>query len=159
LIILITDANANTARADDPVTSFTVFSHGYTGSLEFGHGLGLTADEVERLSFTIDKISLINEGAFSSRTRSHFYSCNTGTVGRNGSFAQAWANQTGARTIAAVNGQTSYSNINSFRLLESVSWLIHRAERNSVGGYSVPFHSFRAPTTASGVSWGTFRPQ
>ena len=112
-------------RADDPISKFRVFSHGYIGSVEFGHGLGLSSEDKEKLSWTIDKIKQLDPNAF-KKTDSIFYSCNTGTQTNGTSFAQEWSNITGGKTKAAV-GQTWYGDINSFVWWRADTCLTHRS--------------------------------
>ena len=148
-------------RADDPITSFRVFAHGYSsndGSIEFGHGVS-SADK-EALSWTKDKITDsqtgLNSSAF-SKTNSVFYSCNTGTAGTD-SFAQSWSNITGGKTKAAI-GQTSYNSINAPRWYNWDMWAGYKIGREMTGGYSTPNRAFNAPGLKSGAKWNTFKPQ
>ena len=93
------------ARKDDPIKHFAVFSHGYEGSLELGHDY---KNDSSGLSFGKSKISSLKKKAFAKKSKSVFYSCNTGTGGAD-SFAQVWANKFG-KTIA-YTGKTDYAGI------------------------------------------------
>ena len=144
-------------RADDLITKFTVFAHGYVGSIEFGHGFVLDKETRQKLSFTTDKLGLLDSNAFNN-TYSIFYSCNTGTpIDGKASFAQIWSNVTGGRTKAAI-GKTDYTRINAISILSFDSWLVHKSLRKLVGGYAVPYSAFRKPGLAKDAKWNTFRP-
>jgi RHS repeat-associated protein len=98
-------------RSKDPVTAFSVFSHGFAsndGVVSLGYNY--TRNYNKNLDICkSDIFDMIETSSFRSPT-SKFYSCNTGTSG-NGSFAQAWVNKFGGVTTAFV-GQSYYGNIN-----------------------------------------------
>jgi RHS repeat-associated protein len=150
------DNGSDFKRVDDPITKFRVFSHGYKGSVEFGHGLGLSDTDKEKFSWTIDKISQLSPNAF-EKTNSIFYSCNAGTTVNETSFAQEWSNIAGGNTKAAI-GQTAYSRINVFVWWRLNSWIAYKLLRDAAGGYSVPYPAFSTPGLGSGSTWKTFKP-
>ncbi|MDR1689640.1 MAG: RHS repeat-associated core domain-containing protein, partial [Clostridiales bacterium] len=113
-------------RSADPITLFSVFSHGTdygTGNyaITFGYGSNTAID------WYIDDISQIDTSAFANDSVSYFYSCRTGnTFGiswndfqwAKGNFAQTWANQTEGLTYAinGLNGRSTYANILGARI-------------------------------------------
>ena len=139
-------------RASDPITLFRLYAHGYAGSIEFGREHG-AANDRERLIWTIDMIRGLSPGAFRS-PNSHFFSCNTATITGGTSFAQEWHNRAGGYTVAAV-GQTNYSRINA-RGMNIISKGAYLNARNAMGGYELPFPSFRSPVISSRGSWAFF---
>jgi hypothetical protein len=150
------------SRANDPITYFRVFSHGYEGSIEFGHGYYADGSlEKAKLSWTIDMLNHskfgVNPSAF-AKTDSIFYSCNTGTGGA-ASFAQAWSNITGGSTKAAI-GQTTYKYIN-IGFWGNPAYLAYQYHRQvTIGGYQkMPYVAFKKPTVANEAIWQTFKPQ
>ena len=148
---------ADNNRADDPITKFRVFSHGYAGSVEFGHGFSnMSATDKEKLSWTTNKIAGLNLSAFKN-TDSIFYSCNTGTIKNGTSFAQEWSNITGGKTKAVVDGTSYYGNIHS-PSINPGSWGYWIARR-TIGYQTQPYPAFRKPTASNGVKWQTFKPQ
>ena len=153
---------SNNNRADDPITSFKVFSHGYKGSLEFGHGYYADGSlEKAKLSWTIEMINDsqfgINSSAF-KKTDSIFYSCNTGTGGAT-SFAQAWSNITGGNTQAAI-GRTTYDSIHTGFVLNPAYIAYQYYRKTWANGYTdIPYMAFRKPTVADGAKWQIFKPQ
>lgn len=85
----ITNSKLTSARGDDKITSFYVFSHGYGsdgGTIEFAHDSGATGN----FSLSISHREGLFSSAFSSDVVSYLYSCNPGTAYEN-SLAQAWA--------------------------------------------------------------------
>ena len=98
----------SSARTDDKITQFALFSHGYTRSVELGHGQSATKQAA--LSMDSNWVGGLFSEAFDN-PNSEFYSCNTGTGGDN-SFAQAWVNVTGGSTWAVANGATWYGSMN-----------------------------------------------
>ena len=149
------NSGSDNNRVGDEISRFRVFSHGYEGSIEFGHGIA-TSDAKEKLSWTIEKLSALDKNAF-QKTDSLFYACNTGTTFNGTSFAQEWSNITGGKTKAAL-GTTWYGDINSFSLIRADSWLVHRTLRDLGGGYNLPHPAFRRPVASEGVKWQTFKP-
>jgi len=156
-IISYINNGSNNDRGSDKITDVRVFAHGYKGSIEFGHGLGLSSEEQKKLSLTKEQVeNKMNANAFNS-AYSHFYSCNTGTGGAD-SFAQSWSNITGGKTKAA-EGFTQYSDINSFKWYNVIGWYTYsKLRKNYFGGYDVPSPSLRYPGLASGAKWKTFKP-
>ena len=148
---------SNNDRADDPITRLLVFSHGYAGSIEFGHGVGLSAQDKESLSWTIDIIKLLDPTAFKNAYFA-FFSCNTGTEKGGISFAQEWSNITGGITRAVI-GPTWYGNINSPVWWNIDGWITHRSVRDLGGGYSLPYPAFSPPRLGDGGKWVTFFPE
>ena len=149
------NSGSDNNRVGDEISKFRVFSHGYKGSVEFGHGIA-TGDAKEKLSWTIEKLAALDKNAF-QKTDSLFYACNTGTAFNDTSFAQEWSNITGGKTKAAL-GTTWYGDINSFSLIRADSWLVHRSLRDLGGGYDLPYPAFRRPVASEGVKWNTFKP-
>ena len=144
---------SNQARLDDPITSFSLFSHGLSSDdgtipLAFNYAGGHTSDAGGKLTITGDFIGKINSNAFSNDAVSYFYSCNTGTSG-NTSFAQNWANMTGGTTYA-FKGQSDYTWVASQQMADKIS---RRMNGNHHFGGLVSL-----PVAASNAEMLTFNP-
>lgn len=107
LVNYINNKTGGDSRANDKITSFTVFSHGFEGKISLGYNYDNDGYN-KSLDFSTGDIDSIHSYAFDNPT-SWFYSCKTGTGGNN-SFAQAWANQVGGTTWA-YKGKTTYQYI------------------------------------------------
>lgn len=139
-----------------------MFAHGYTGEIAFGHGMGLSSNATENLTWTVEKIQNIDSKAF-QKANSLFYSCNTGTVKDGISFAQEWSNITKGKTKAAYGeneaGFTWYGYINSFWGSPLGLWFINKQRRDKVGGYGLPYPALSKPTLTKTARWKTFKPE
>lgn len=97
-------------RSDDPITSFTVFSHGLVsdagGVVSLGYNY--SSDYNNNLNITTNHIARMSVSAFSSPA-SEFYSCNTATAGEE-SFAYLWHQKFGG-SVMAFHGKSDYGNI------------------------------------------------
>ena len=126
------------------IKEFVLFGHGEPQVLLFGH------------DYNIDKelLKYVNTNAFSF-TKSHFYSCNTGT-GKAGSFAQAWANVTNGYVQACVL-KTNYDTI-TYSDIESNLSLEEKAEVKLMRletGYKQD-GSYRYPKPGKDAYWEYF---
>lgn len=106
------------SRMDDPITNFSLFSHGLLQDegimpLAFDYAGGHLTEEGEILTLTSSHIANIESDAFSNAI-SYFYSCNTGTEGKS-SFAQKWADKTEGVTYA-FEGSTRYRDEDRFKM-------------------------------------------
>lgn len=115
------DNDGGIKRAEDQITSVTVFSHGESSAysnveenqLSFAYGIEALEARVDQINFTQSDIARLHEDAF-RRAFTIFYSCNAGTDDSNGqSFAQAWSNMTGGVSLGVKNGRTYYGCINT----------------------------------------------
>ena len=96
----------------DPITDFTVFSHGVTGKLAFGFDYSYDSqDDKYDLDFRINQIKKIRKSHL-MHARSRFYSCNSATKISKGkkSFAERWSRRFWS-TTTAYKGKTDYSGI------------------------------------------------
>ena len=157
-------------RANDPITSFTVFAHGTDNQTgQYAITFGLYTNKNEQLSWYTKDISRINRSAFANGVVSMFYSCRTGNEFRNGNFAQTWANKTNGGTAAfhGINGRSNYEVINGYKIekhnpfaTKYQNWYAARTSACGGGGVEVkPGAAFRYPeaTKESEMTW--FTPQ
>ena len=105
LVDYINNKTGGNSRANDKITSFTVFSHGFDDKLSLGYNYDDKGYD-KNLDFCTSAINRISSNAFENPL-SWFYSCNTGTTYRNTNFAQTWASRVGGTTWA-YKGQTTY---------------------------------------------------
>ena len=111
------------ARLGDPITHFSLFSHGLDSNggiipLAFNYEGGHNTDAGKLLTLSIIHIGSIKLGSFSDNVVSYFYSCNTGTAGKQ-SFAQQWANVSGGVTYA-FSGGSSYKKVSDNSLFAKI---------------------------------------
>ncbi|WP_440190709.1 RHS repeat-associated core domain-containing protein [Anaerocolumna jejuensis] len=103
LIDYINNKTGGNKRVSDPITKFTVFSHGWQGTMALGYDYSDTYNQ--DLNFNTYDIIQIKANAFNNPA-SWFGSCNLGTGGKK-SFGQAWVNKVGGTTWA-FKGKTTY---------------------------------------------------
>lgn len=106
LIDYVNNKNGGDSRNNDQITKFTVFSHGWQGTMSLGYKY--TSGYNKELNFNVSDINSISHSAFNNPA-SWFGSCNLGTGGKN-SFGQAWVNRVGGTTWA-FEGKTDYTYI------------------------------------------------
>ena len=103
----IGSAELSEARRNDPITSISVFGHGYAGSAEFAHnqpGQG-------RFSWGTGNVKQLDAGAFKNATVD-FYTCNSATDPENGkSLGYVFSQQTGA-VVTGYRGKSTYAKMN-----------------------------------------------
>jgi hypothetical protein len=160
--------NGSGNRANDPITSFYVFSHGtdgFTGN--YAITFGLYAPEADQLNWTNGDISGIKGSAFANGVTSVFYACRTGnTFSGNGNFAQLWSDKTGGTTYAYCGmgsvyvGRSDYSNILGTALeRHGLGSAAFNAWRNARGEITVgPGEAWRFPETSYLTYLGIFNP-
>ena len=112
-----------TARNNIKISYMSVFGHGqtpiFTGGnetqLSFGLGLNLSEVELEQtINFLQSDIEQLKTEAFATNPITYFFTCNTGTAGRDQlRFAQLWANKTKGETWAFTNARSNYIFMNS----------------------------------------------
>ena len=149
----------STARTEDQITAFSVFSHGLPAN-DGTIALGLGFSGSSSLEMTKNHIALLDSGAFGSGVVSFLGACNPGTSYGN-SFAQDWANKTGGITYAFV-GKSGFEHIN-VGPTNIFSAMAHRSGRFYYGGsknYPIagtsPIPS--GPSKGESPYIGTFRP-
>ena len=157
-------------RANDPITSFTVFAHGTdddNGNYAITFGL-YDDDKDAQLRWYIGDIQRLNSSAFASNVNSTFYSCRTGNDFRNGNFAQTWANKTNGGTDAfrGINGRSDYGVINGYWIerhnpyaTEYKNWYAARTSTSNGELYLKPGAAFRYPQATWGSAMTWFTPQ
>lgn len=103
----IGSAELSEARRNDPITSISVFGHGYAGSAEFAHnqpGQG-------RFSWGTGNVKQLDAGAFKNATVD-FYTCNSATDPEKGkSLGYVFSQQTGA-VVTGYRGKSTYAKMN-----------------------------------------------
>lgn len=104
LIDYLNNKNGGDSRANDKITGFTLFSHGFKNVVSLGYNYNDDSYNTG-LNFYTNDISQLNSDAFDNPI-SWFGSCNTGTGGSK-SFAQTWANKVGGETYA-FEGKSTY---------------------------------------------------
>ena len=184
------DAEITQRRANDPIEYFGYFGHEQNEMLTGKHNqLSLAYDVeyreelkgvvyktkdvfIEAFAFTQDDIGLLNPIAFNQdRLKNEIFGCNSGTRGwLSTSFAQAWANRTGGKTLCVDCGKITYRDINSYGFIgDAASSLLNKIgikttkqvkkeERNSIPngrtqkkGYS-DLGSLNLPTISNSVT-------
>jgi len=147
------------ARKNDPISSVDVFSHGLKGYLAFGYNSSSSATyaQGQEINFHTNDIDLLESDAFDN-TYTRFYSCNTGSVKGDTSFAQAWSNKTNGKSMAVVNDTTNYVKINAsgfniFKLWDK--W--NAKDSRKQNGYSLQ-GSVNYPEPSE-TKWVTFSPK
>lgn len=110
------------ARNDTKISYMSIFGHGqtplFTGGTEtqlsFGYNLDLTENLEKTINFVQSDIEQLKSASFYTNPLTYFYTCNTGTAGKDGlRFAQLWANKTQGYTWAFTNARSNYIFINS----------------------------------------------
>ena len=104
----INNGSTDCNRSFLKISNITVFSHGLIEELALSYD-----QDSKSFSITKKEIDCIENNICTSSMISHFYACNIGTKPSNGdlSFAEAWHNKFGGKTIAAIK-RTEYSYIN-----------------------------------------------
>ena len=110
----------NQTSVNDPIKTFTVFSHGFPGKISFGYDYSTNQ---KKLDFRLKDISKLKRSAFKN-TGSIFYSCRTAKGSSEKNFARRWQNLT-TGTVTAYEGRTNYKYINSE--YSGASYYMHRA--------------------------------
>ena len=110
----------NQTSVNDPIKTFTVFSHGFPGKISFGYDYSTNQ---KKLDFRLKDISKLKRSAFKN-TGSIFYSCRTAKGASEKNFARRWQNLT-TGTVTAYEGRTNYKYINSE--YSDASYYMHRA--------------------------------
>ena len=113
--------NKNGDRSSDKITNASFYCHGRSpkrfkdlkeNELSFAYDCGDDSQEA-KFAFLQSDVGKLNSEAFDNTT-TYFYSCNSGTDdGNKGSFAQAWSNKTGGRSLGLKNARSLYAFINS----------------------------------------------
>lgn len=151
LIDYVNNKNGGNSRENDQITKFTVFSHGWKGTMSLGYNYNDKTNNT-KLDFNISDITELHESAFDNPD-SWFGSCNLGTGG-DASFGQAWVNRVGG-TAWAFKGKTNYEYIvkpkgyNKF-----LPWFWDDRSKINKGRKDYGFiltGSFLYPTAASGA--------
>lgn len=109
----------NQTPVNDPIKTFTVFSHGFPGKITFGYDYSTNQ---KKLDFRLKDISKLRRSAF-QKTGSVFYSCRTAKGSLLKNFAYKWQMLT-AGTVTAFEGRTNYKYINS--KYSGISYKAHR---------------------------------